>query len=811
MSSAGKDDWRSRAKTLSAGGASPPQPTPTLPNNTEPASPRQPDAGTSLPSRWQPLDPATAFEVVGTDEETESNSHPLRRKKASWFEWIAGATVLLLIVVAITLRTVRNSSPPDAAQVQRTAAVGTPDQPIKSPISDPGTLESEPQPQETVPARSTEQREIVDNVLSDAGDGSFALGDPINDTTEVAQPEMTPPAKSPQVEKPARRFPTAPDPMRIRPVSRKVIEREADMPLRRQVELDERTHSFMLFKRLYPIAFETHSKYLTAKKSDPTSDESETLLIESIGLFEQCLDRPSEEVPTDQRLQIEYTLASLYLDAGHLFDAFVYASHVVRFAEPGQPLTKAAGTLAFAALQESHQAHYGDPTQPTELNQMSILCDLMQQRDIEHPQLDSMRFAIAQQFERDGFHLLAAQAYTRVDEKSELHGKAQLAAGREFWAEALQRENDSIDDQVEWIVSCAAKFLKNAIETLDGESRASPTLLAGKVALAQIHLRRGRPQLAIELINGPSGVLSQTGGEASVSSEFVTAAHELVFEGYSQAGDLAGVQRTLSELAKRYGPDGKARIAKLYKNLAKDFLSRLSDSEEISSEQVAQLDSMMKPILDEKLNPTLDIMLWAAGIWSDLATRATDSSVRSQCVDRADTLLSKAAASPELKPAEKMGLTLQRIDLSQRAGDLSQALDLVTKILQQTPNAIDLQIKSAQLLSEMAKSSGDVNDFHIAVEGLPEDAVWGWAKLNGTINRMHLESDDGTRYFERLMESGFELNQARIDQARATSSEEDRQRLLDTTRSHLRRMITTLATSSPSWTKKLKALEASLR
>ncbi|PAY21332.1 hypothetical protein CKO51_01770 [Rhodopirellula sp. SM50] len=789
----------------------------------------EPSATDQLPAGWQTLDATTAMELLSTKtgpqgdaadtDATDDQATSLlrRRRRFSWVEWTGIAAVLGLLIAAMLMYLRRPQAEQSAVDNAAVPAEAPAPPAVDAPTAPDDREQSAPPAPAAQSAGPATAKSIAQDVLADAGDGSFALqssGAVAESKKPVARrPDSiveTAPGREPSPSKPTKastRFPRAPAPNTLIPLDRKPIEHAAEKPMRAPLSLPQRSPAFVSFERVYAVAFETHQDYLEQKRSAPSAPETEALLGECIVLFDQCLGRPADESTLEQRHQIASTLAVLYFDAGHLYAAGVYGLHVTRFADPTQPVATASATLAFAAFQEAHQVHYTGADRSGDLHQLEHLCDLIASRGIKHPQLDTMRFATAQFYQRDGFHLEAAQTYLKIPKRSPLYAKAQLAAGREFWAEAVRRDNEGINKQRAAIISCAAKYLRGAIDQIDTNSEITAPVLAGMFSLAEISLMRDDPQQAIALLDGKQGVL-ELAKKVKLSKEFITAAEECLFQAYSQSGDVEGIQSSIAALSKRYGPRGKERIASLQTKVAREFVDNLDPDQPLSAVETEQLETLMRSILDPKRSPSTNVILWAAETWSDLATRASDQDVVMRCRRRADELLSRAYESDELTAAEKMTLHLKRVDLAQQAGDAGRTISLLSETLRQSPAAIDLQIKAAEVLTENARATGDADRFAEAIEGRRDDAIWGWAKLTNTLARMHFDSEDKTRYLDRLLLSGFHLNESRILQARSTTSPDERQRLLQMSKKHLRQLIVTFAQSSEDWMKKLQTLQA---
>lgn len=827
MTNSSGESWRQRAKVLARKkpvAANPDVGKPvSQPKSNEAVPSPQPDSEGAKPDSegWQELDALAAFE----DAKSENGDAVLRRnKRFSWVEWSGLFAVVALLTAALVIRYQR---PPamsrategdDAGQTQRS---GQPN----GESSGAALLNASPEMADSRSSTEPVVREgagqIAKRVLDDAGDGSFALGDAADlaAVSKIASSQPAPGldpvtpivAATPNVRPKPKSFARAPNPQSILSVPRKAVANDPEQPLRKQLQLPPRTPAFISFDRIYSVAFEAHGNYLALKEKDAASDETELELVKCIGLFSQCLDRPAKELTDEQRQQITYTLAKLYFDAGHLYESAVYAFSVARSADPAQPIANAAVSLAFAGLQEAHLAHYGDPVIPGELRQMADLCDLVESRGLKHPQLHAMWFATAQRYDQAGLHVKAAQAFTRIPKSSPLFARAQLAAGRSFWSEAMVREKAGIKKQQEAIISSAAKHLRVALDLTEDDAAVTPTLLAGQFTLAEIALRRDDPHQAIELLAAPKGFLpratSRSKSAPKLSKEFVTAGYERVFEAYSEVGDLDGIQETLESLSKRYGREGKERIARLQTQVAREFLDTLDGNQPITAAQVGQLEMVMKTVVDPLRKPSPNLLLWAADSWAGLAERSEQADVRKRCFEQADQLLQKVSDADGFDASQKLSLTIKRADLAAEVGETDQALRLLSELLRQSPAAVDVQLKVAHLMTDQAKRSSKPEPLAVAIAGRADDSIWGWAKLTNSLARMHLDSDDKSRYLDRLLESGYYLNESRILQAQKMPPGGPRSQLLDVARKHIRQLVTTFGQSSAEWTEKLESLQ----
>lgn len=815
--------WRSRAKSLNAGNAeAPEQPSKdaalTGPTSSQPAAPTSAKSSddSAVPNAWQPLDPAAAFESAAKkQDEREQLKRRNTRKRIAWFEWLAIASVVAGLLGFATLRWIGKPLPDEAGVVAEDTPASRPMAEVASDVP-----ESHSVPADSESFEKRKQNAIAD-VLEDAGDGSFALGGTgsSDEPTPLADPSpvepMSPAATSSETAatprtkaKTKRKFASPLKPGEILMIARDLSGPEPQTPPRRELALPMRTPSSYLFKRLYKDAFDQHQSYLAAKKSN--AGDLIDQLLESIQLFEQCLARPSAEVSAQQRLQIMTTLAGLHRSAGRLYDASVYATHVIRVASPDSPLAVPAATVGFAVLQEAVQANYSDLRTVSSLDLLTRLCDLVESRGIEHPQLDTMRYATAQLIEQQGLHDRAAVNYLRVNPSSELFGKAMLAAGRQLWKEAKWREANDHSKQIEAIVSTAARSLDQSINAFAEQDLVTPPLLAGRVARAQIALRRDDTELALAQLDDESGVLAQIENGISMPSDFVTLVYELHFEAYSRSGDYAALRSTLDRLAERYGEEGSDRITALYKSLTRDFLRSLEDKSTITSNDVDELSELLAAAVSDDATPALEVILWASETWAGLIGKGEGASVRESCLQKADQLLRSAIGRDGLSDSQRLTLELRRVDLMEQNDELQRAYELSSEILQRTPAILDLQIRATDLLFRMAAESRDPKRYSEIIEGREGDAVWGWLKLTNTLVKLHYESDDKTLYLDRLLRCGYEVNRNRLRQAAVTDSLFEKTQLRKAAEKHINQLLVTFARSSDEWTSKLGQLRRSI-
>lgn len=763
----------------------------------------RPAANASIPEHWESVD----IKDQAQSEAKSSGGFKRLLSKISWVEWSALIVILAVIIAALTSKTLFQRKIQEIADAAAKAQADQPEiveqQFGEGTFAELGTA-TNPSIARSEPALPS-GKQVLNNVVSGTGGESFALGE--SGSVDFAANSLPKPGSTGQA---MNEVVPAPPLGQIRSLKRPATAPAKQPTPREALEIPTPGNAPFQFSRIYETAYDTMQKYNAAKKN-PTP-ESDELLLTAITQFRQCLMRPADEIPDNYRGQILFTLASLLNDAGHPYEAMVYVQAILRLKEADTKTKQAAGSLGFGVMQNAHNRHFGKPERGGELKRMMEHCDLIAQQTKGHPQLNTMRYATAQRLDQATWHIRAAKVYSRIPKTALLYAQAQLAAGRAFWSEAALRESANNTTQVPEIISCAERALRTAVTAYREKSETSETLLAGKMTLAQIYLRRNQADKAIELLDTKTGLLKDIADGTEMPEAFATAVQEMLLSAYHSNGQLDEVQATLAELEKQYGPEAAKKLASRYKNLANNLTTSLQSAPVITLTDAKNLDRILQESLQSSGDgPSVQALLRAADAWLPLLPKAEDEACRKFMFGKADQALTQALQDSSLSEGEQLSLQLKRIDLAINTGNTNAALNSIGELLQDNPNIIQLQLVAADVLTDTARKNQAFSDWSRAIEGIPEKSIWGWGRLNQSLTRLHLNSDDPDRYFERMMQSAVSLNECRLVAAGKADDAETKQKLVNDARKHVKQLTSTLSREDNPFAAELKLLQERLQ
>ena len=833
-STAAQSPWRNRAKTLTG------KPdmgirlsVPATPQESKPAGDPQADSPLTLRK------PQERSATKNEEEEGNEEHAAKREKRLPWTEIVFATAIALFLIVAVVAYATRGprraaTKPADAEETTATPsnsgavadasavnASKNPQQPAviagSSTTSQDTTTETESGDSSLeAPQRSATSKAIV----AGAGGETFLLGKPGETPTSDPTPpvEKTQPATKSKDAKPsdARRpaarksneYPAIPlSDITPPPHDDQITDRPAAKTPRPELSLTGPSQRNVPFQRAYQRAYEAHQTYQAMKTPDGNAAARDEALTQAIDRFLICRDAFNDKVTAEQQHQILYTLASLYLDAGHLYESTVLASHLVFHAPAEDPTSKAAAMIMLVALQEAHQTQFGDRDRPGELKQIARLGDHIAARWPKHPKLDVIRYSNAQSLESDGFLVAAAKEFAKVSKASDLYGKSQCSAGRLLWMVALAKEEaDPNDPQIQGTVSAAAQYFDSGIEQFEAEPTAA--LVAAMLARAQIELRRENADAAVRLLGAEGGVTGLVRKEMKLSEEFVTVAHETLFQAYMETDDIDRIQSTLQVLRKRYGPSGRKKISQLYTKVAKDFLSTLPAGPSITPVHLDQFERVADSIVKARGNVPMETKLWLAQQWSDLATRTRSEPDAMRCYESSAAILKQLVGDRSVEANVKLSLQLTLIETYRDSQQLDQALDAVREILSARANAIEVQLTAARILRDRASESPSQETYREAIRGEGQSNVWGWQTLTTTLMNLRFSNDNVSDSPERLHEAIFSLNDLRLQMAGTTTDTAQRQALVRDASRQVNLAMTTIVSDDSPWRQKLSDLQS---
>lgn len=482
--------------------------------------------------------------------------------------------------------------------------------------------------------------------------------------------------------------------------------------------------------------------------------------------------------------------------------------------------------IALAATQEANETQWGNPKDVGELQQMQAIAELIDEKWPKDPQRDTIWLNLAQTYNRFDQPRLAAEAFLKLKPSSDDYESALLAAGAAYWSYFLDRASAESPDPKEMvgILKTASQQLRKAV-TLIQKQATEPTLplLSSKLTLASIAERLGDPASVLHwLTEEPLAVTESIiagnrrdgDGKVQVDEAFIRSVYSLLYRAKKELQDLIGASQALEQLASVTDPNQSESIGRMHLALVAAHIRRLAGTDTIASEDVITTEQLLKPLDAYPSVTTASNQLWLAESWAMLAEKAAQQELSSSCYRQAADSYALAMESEDFAQASMQSAMLRRAELLRLAGRRRESLDMISSVLDTTPNLIDLQMQAARILQELAITDETDLGLRSAILG-PVDStgqslespVWGWAKLATTLHQLRY-SDSGTpRHAEQLIETQYHLARCQWLLASVTRDPAERRRLQRTARNQVTQLLATSINDDPSMTVWRDALE----
>lgn len=298
-----------------------------------------------------------------------------------------------------------------------------------------------------------------------------------------------------------------------------------------------------------------------------------------------------------------------------------------------------------------------------------------------------------------------------------------------------------------------------------GGNDPSYTLLAGELALAQIHLEEGDAAAALAVLQRPkTGLLDLVLASAPVASDKAFRQQVLgsALRAFLQTQNLDQAEAMLEQLAKLSG-DG-AKISSLRMSMARQLAKDIQESEKSGgdpkalAERSRGLAALLKKIAADKSSLDFGATAWVAQQFLELAKRQdpgglleaddkTAAPALAAYKEAADLYaklqVQAGGAGPD--SAERKNLNGVRFNLAKcnrRLGKFQEAADIFEEVLMTAPKNVDAQLEAAANYQDWGDSTNDRTYWGYAIRGGPprrysmgmkDSPVMGWYRLAAEI------------------------------------------------------------------------------
>ena len=514
-------------------------------------------------------------------------------------------------------------------------------------------------------------------------------------------------------------------------------------------------------------------------------DLLEAHLDETASLLQLGLNLADSSVDARQINLARYLLAFVYYKMDRALEAGVMTEFIAnRFARSEPEMARDAAKIAMAAYVKAYNEAASqpkdedgnDPDVSFELDQLLRVCQTIIDRFPESGLADDSRMTVGRIYMRRDMPAEAANWFGAVPVSSTKHyATAQISAGEAFWnayLKALRKPEAERPDEktLEDWQNKAQTFLKTGIEKVEASTPegAPPEkladLIAAKVTRGQIFVNQQKFQEAIQLVtsdpHAPVKAIQisedKTRPKVGVQSKaFASVVYQLLLRAYVGTQQIAEAQDTMKKLEAVVGEDGGSEVTQIYVQLGRQIQEELDRTKKVGPpekfEQILTSFSQFLDALYQKRNDagtSYGALQWIAETYLALGETAEGAKATEYFKRSAETyqmILDKA--SKDSKPPQGLtGIKLRLGQVYQAAGEFEKGYEKLTEIIKELPNAIEVQIATAELLQDWGSSSRpDTLQYLMkAIGGDQQAGVWGWQGIAQRIGQQ-LRSNEETK------------------------------------------------------------------
>jgi hypothetical protein len=347
------------------------------------------------------------------------------------------------------------------------------------------------------------------------------------------------------------------------------------------------------------------------------------------------------------------------------------------------------------------------------------------------------------------------------------------------------------------------------------------TFVLAQLALVQSYVSTSQPEKAIAWLEEEKiGLVALVADkhEAAEIEGLMFDVYRLALRAYIAAKpqQLDKALATMDALEKITGDDAKGRetLTAVYIAMGRDLqqeineLAAAGDSTEVAALSAA-FEAFLKRLVERESGNTFNSLFWVGDTYGELAAGlaqapsaqavATAAHKRGreyyeQAVTAFESILKRDKADGSFMPDQYLPLVQMRLAKAYRgAGEHNKALTLLTGLLKEKPNVLDVQFDAAYTYQEFAASDPARRGkyFRRAILGGDTDEyrnIWGWnalaQKLRAQGERLRAAADDPAKiqqaeeYRQRYQEARYNSVYCTYAAALQATSQAEKERLL---------------------------------
>ncbi len=526
---------------------------------------------------------------------------------------------------------------------------------------------------------------------------------------------------------------------------------------------------------------------------------------EAIVFLKQALDLVDRKTSLRDVNKARFSLALVYYLTGQNYDAIVIGDFLAhKFARTDSETAQDAAFLVMASAFNLYRE--ADRTnRSAEIRLMKSIGQHLVTTWPSSTRADEARLTLGQVLRSANLPEEAATWYQSVSSSSRRYAEAQLSAGQAQWvAIARSVTKDSISETnkppsaetLKTKTAAAEKQIRTGIELLQANAKDDSNndlLIVGKVSLAELLSYQGKYQEAIEQLTGqPQSVIDFVGNietNSQVTSgprsvEFAGQCYQLLLRCYVGTQQIDLALAAMEQMEKLLGSQSSASMTTVYIQLGQSIQKEIEQLVEANDRQQLKtvqqsFEKFLNGLYERQQNMSYNALLWMATTYASLGEglfKSSPETARNYFSKSAD-IYQRVASHKDFPAQSRTAIDLRIAYSLRRQGNYTDALALLSSILETKSNLIDAQFEAAQTAQDWGLAENS-QQLLFAIQGntkaQPPGPVWGWASIGTRLQRMMLDGkipvDQLDDYKERFQQARYNMSYCHLQFALSQSS-----------------------------------------
>ncbi|GEM_PF-220435 len=509
----------------------------------------------------------------------------------------------------------------------------------------------------------------------------------------------------------------------------------------------------------------------------------------ALKMLRTALDLRDESTTLEDIHTIRFRMAYIHYQLGHYYDAAVLGQYQARF-YPTAPNSLDCAKIALRSYLDAYNQESVD-ARPFHARKLVEVAEMLARRWPNDPTSDLAWMLLGKLAARDGNYQQAIQYYDRVASDSPQRPLADLESGALLWSWYLRRLTDKEADpaQRDQLLKQAQTRMEKGVAALK-DQQVSYSRLSGVLSLAQLYLVQGRAADALKLLQSPQGPLAVVANADPVirdKPKFVEETYKAALRAYVGVRQMDKAKEIMGRLRQMVQQEGGAdqqraqRLMAIYASLGRDLERQIAALKNDSSKQqelktlVQGFESILGEIAaNQQASPGM--LHWVAetflsmgkGLTGVQGTSADSTKYFARAAEAYQRLIATMQSTrPEAVPT----LQVRLAHCLRQQGKFKEAINLLLKVLQEKPSALDAQKEAAYTFQHWGRQSKDTRRYQQAMAGYlskktRKRIIWGWAYMSTILQRQEKLRSDFHEARYNLALCHYELAELQKDPAR---------------------------------------------